>query len=268
MNRELVWRSIIFRMNLPENTWYHPSFHSTFAGLQRGNFANVLECVTYFPRTSLNPWRVMLLFFEALSLSSSWKLSHATWPHSARASLGGSSACESPKPLASPNPARFIIILCDAVVSYLHCTVRRSWHTRIRECGHERHWHNSPGRDEGGERRALGLSLCCHLLRARTRDNKYLYQACQTLGPWAPCLVYLAGVSLEFDMLDLDNEDCPKQKQVRWGWPPRESLATNALSHRAVAPTGPYRLQSRPLLPKEPPDKGHLVRWHFNWLEI
>lgn len=180
MNRVLIWRSIIFQMNLPKSTWCHPSFQSAFAGLQRGNFANVLG-VTYFPRTSLNPLRVKSLFLEALSLSSSWRFSDATWPHSARASLGGSSACESPKSLIDfPNPARLTIILCDVIVSYVHCTVRRSWHATIRECGHERHRHDRPsGEMRGGERRALGFVLrwfgfLCHLLIARTQDNKYL----------------------------------------------------------------------------------------------
>lgn len=43
---------------------------------------------------------------------------------------------------------------------------------------------------------------------------------------------YLADVSLEFDMLDLDNEDCPKQKQGGVGHP--EKVYPQMLFHTVL----------------------------------
>ena len=133
-----------------------------FCRITRGNFANILEGVTYFPRTSLNPLRVKPLFLEALSLLSPWRwrFSDVTWTHSARAPLGGSSACDSPQSLITfINPARFTIILCDLLVAYLHCTVRCSWHPTIRKPGHQRHW-QAKGKARGGEGGAFAFVLC------------------------------------------------------------------------------------------------------------
>lgn len=161
MNWVLIWGGYNFSDKTVQKNGQlcHPSV-AWLCRIPRENSANILEGVTYFPTTSLNPLRVKPLFLEALILSSTWRFSDVTWSDSASASLDGSYACDSPKSLSllAWNPARFTIILWFICLMFaLHCQMfmtpsdQRIWPSETLT--------DIVERGRGGERRAFVFVL-------------------------------------------------------------------------------------------------------------